>query len=128
MKDISAGLLAKHQNSTMFKATCVKVVCKDGTEYGFVNINQGFTYEGVEYKPVNSFLPTSINNEEGTGVSAMDADIVISDNPITIEDINTRKFQGAEVTVFGVDYTDLELGHEVKFYGHIGRTTILDSE
>lgn len=132
-KVIPAQLLTHKALQTTTLCRLLKVRCKDGTLFGFANLDQDVAYNdnsgdgSITYKSANGFTPMRLASAAGTSVDNTDLAGVVADLSafgITEEQIRSGLLDYADAYVYEVNYNDLTTGrHETKARGNCGNVT-----
>lgn len=114
------GSMASHYLSDdLSTCDCWLVVCVDGDQYGFTDHPESLTIDGITYYGARGFERTAT---EATAQLSPDNHLLkgIISTDVTAEDIQGRKFHGAQVYHFSVNYNDPAGGKDRHGYGYIG--------
>lgn len=108
MKNFSPGLTeALNESSTTF-AFCWKFTRPDGKIFGFTEHSADIEFGGVSYKARTGFTPSALDSDLSLSVDNMEIQGYFDDDSVTIRDLETGKFDEAEVEVFYVDWRNPE--------------------
>ena len=132
-KVIPAALLSHKALPTTTLCRLLKVKCKNGTLFGFANLDTDITYNdnsgdgAIVYKSANGFTPMRLSAAAGTSVDNTDLAGVVADLSaygITEQQIRSGILDYANAYVYEVNYNDLTTGrHETKARGNCGNVT-----
>lgn len=130
MKAISTELLAHKRLTATTLCFLLRIRCKDGTNYGFTDIDLDLTYDDGDgplvYSAKHGFTPSSVESEDKLAVNNGDLYGMFGDlvGDITPEEIRAGKMDFAQVYIYQVNYEDLSMGHEWMGRGSIGEGTV----
>lgn len=110
MKNRSSQLEAHHAEPVQTRAWCWKVTRRDAQVFGFTSTNAPISFGGVTYEASTGFTPSSIDGKSDLSVPNLDVVGLLDSASITEEDLLAGRWDGAEVEVFEVNYTDLTQG------------------
>lgn len=140
-KTIPAQLLTHKAQQVTTLCRLLKIVCKDGTEFGFANLDIDVTYNdllgetnspggALVYRSGNGFIPYRMESVAGTAVDNTDmAGLVSSPEELglTEEDLRAGKLDYANAYVYEVNYEDLTPGrHEIIARGNCGKVSVAE--
>jgi len=122
MKKISASFQAKLDSGVTTLARCWTVTLKDGTQRGFTEHDRTLVLNGLSHEPESGLTAGVL--ETASGLAADNTDIIgaLTSDAITETDLERGLYDGAEVDITLVDWTDPE-DHVLLFRGSIGETT-----
>ena len=133
MKTIPAQLLTHKAGETTTLCRLLKVKCKDGTIFGFANLDIDVAYNdnsgdgSITYRSYNGFTPSRISSALGTGVDNSEVDGIyaeLSTLGVTEQQVRTGVLDYADAWVYEVNWNDLTAGrHENISRGKLGRTS-----
>lgn len=109
-------------------ATCIKLVRRDTTVYGFTTCDTVLTVDGVDYTPLEAISTSALRVTADNGVDNMSIVGVLSSSRITESDLRVGLFDNAAIELFMVDYTNTTAGKVVLMRGYLGEITIQDSQ
>ena len=127
-RSISTALQAHLQGDLTTLATCVKLIRRDGTIFGFTSADQDLSIDGLTYKAVNGLGSSAIQSNTGTGVDNLEVAGILDDDRITEADILAGRYDGAEVIITRVNWADLSMGSVAIFRGVFGEITLRDGQ
>lgn len=139
-KTIPAALLAHKAQQVTTICRLLKVICKDGTQFGFANLDIDVSYNdlldanspgsALLYRSANGFIPARMQNVAGTSVDNSDMAGLVSEASslgITEAEIRSGKLDFADAWVYEVNYEDLTPGrHEIIARGNCGRVSMAE--
>lgn len=130
MKSIPIQLLEHKREPVTTLCYLLRVRCKDGTVYGFTNLDREVSYDDgngtVIYSARQGFLPTTLESEDGLKVGNADLFGLFGteESDITPQQIRAGKLDFAEIRVYQVNYEDLSMGWEWMAFGNLGEGTV----
>lgn len=108
MKVLDATLQEALAREATSIAWCWLLEPKNGTPLGFTSFDLMFSIFGIYYKPFTGFTPTADSNSEGLqNNNSQDLAGLLTSEQISAHDILSGKFDGAKITCFQVNVTDL---------------------
>ncbi|WP_339052511.1 DUF2163 domain-containing protein [Candidatus Lariskella endosymbiont of Epinotia ramella] len=90
--------------------TCIQLKLKDGTIKGFTEHNEDIIIDNILYKKESGFSRSVIARNNNLIPDNCDIYGMLRDESIKIDDILRGKYDNAEVSMFLVDYNDLNAG------------------
>ncbi|WP_439522850.1 DUF2163 domain-containing protein [Marivita sp.] len=99
-----------------------QVTRKDGQRFGFTDHDLDLSFDGIVFRADTGMSAAAV--QQGTGLSVDNSEAVgaLSDASVTEVDIAAGRFDGAEVTAWLVDWTDVT-ARKVLFRGSLGEIT-----
>lgn len=94
----------------------------DGMELGFTDHDGVLSFEGIEFRPEAGLTAQALVQGLGLAVDNTEAQGVLSDDAITAEDLAAGRWDGAEVRLWEVDWTDAA-ARRLVFRGSLGEIT-----
>ncbi len=109
MREIPAPLQASLDGGATRLARCWRLTRRDGVVMGFTEHDRALTFDGLGFEPDSGFGPSAL--ESGTGLSADTHEVTgaLSSARITDADIARGAYDGAEVALYLVDWSDPEV-------------------
>ena len=95
---------------------------RDGRTLGFTDHDRGLRFEGEDFAADAGLTARAFEQATGLSVDNTEAVGILSAEAITEADITAGRYDGAEVTVWLVNWTDTAQ-RRVLFRGHIGEVT-----
>lgn len=132
MKSISPALLAHKRLQVTTLCQLMKLTCRDGTIYGFTDLDQDVTYDdgtgSLLYEASQGFMPSAISASGALSVENADLAglVAYADVGITAEQVRAGKLDYGALAIYQVNYADLTMGHEWMGAGTIGEVTVVD--
>ncbi len=100
-------------------ARCWAVTRKDGLSLGFTDHDLLLTFEGMTFRPDTGMTARAVVQGTGLAVDNTEALGVLSSDAVTEGDIDAGRWDGAEVRLWHVNWTDPSQ-RELRFRGHLG--------
>jgi len=94
----------------------------DGLRLGFTDHDAVLSFDGVEFRPEAGLTAQALVQGLGLAVDNTEAQGVLSDETITAEDLAAGRWDGAEVRLWEVDWTDVA-ARRLVFRGTLGEIT-----
>ena len=91
----------------------------DGMVLGFTDHDAVLTFEGVRFRPDHGMSARALVQATGLSVDNSEAEGALSDDAITEKDVLAGRWDGAEVRMWEVDWTDLA-ARRLVFAGSLG--------
>lgn len=91
----------------------------DGVQFGFTDHDLPLVFEGVTFKADTGLSAVALAQSTGLSVDNTEAIGALSDAAVTEEDIDSGRFDGAEVRAWLVNWRNPEM-RRLQFRGHIG--------
>lgn len=122
MKKVSPLLFDEMRKTASNIAVGWLITRKDGLQLGFTSSDVGFTYEGVEYTPTNTFSGSAAVSKNNLSVDNMSAISLITDR-ITKNDLMGGRWDNANVKLFWIRPDKPEWGTVPIRGGRLGEIT-----
>lgn len=103
-------LINKTMDEVITLTTCIQLKLKDGTIKGFTEHNEDIIIDNILYKKESGFSRSEIAANNNLVPDNCDIYGVFRDESIKIDDILRGRYDNAEVSMFLVDYSDLNAG------------------
>jgi uncharacterized phage protein (TIGR02218 family) len=94
----------------------------DGLSLGFTDHDGVLSFDGIEFRPEAGMSARALVQSVGLSVDNSEAVGALSDEKITEKDIMAGRWDGAEVTMWDVDWSDPS-GRQLVFAGQLGEIT-----
>ncbi|SDW95278.1 DUF2163 domain-containing protein [Lysobacter enzymogenes] len=131
MKSIPLALRNHLAQDTTSWTFLMKVVCKDGTVFGFTTLDADVTHDDgggdLVYRADQGFTPQRLQATADLGVDNTDLQGWYSDTGISEARIRAGLFDFARVWVYRVNFMDLSQGHEIVAAGTLGESKYSDT-
>ena len=98
---------------------CWAVARTDGTSFGFTDHDLDLSFDGVTFRAGTGLSAKALSQTTGLSVDNTEAMGALSDAAVTEADIAAGRFDGAEVRIWEVDWTDPE-ARALRFRGSFG--------
>lgn len=121
-------------NGTLFSSPtrCYAVLyaLSNGTKWGLTDASVSFTFGGVVYHPQQGADVSNIAQEAGTTTSNLDVRHILEDslNLITKNDLVSGRYEGCNVWVYEVDWTNPNVNNMIVGRHRISKLTLKDAE
>jgi uncharacterized phage protein (TIGR02218 family) len=96
----------------------------DGGVLGMTSHDQDITFDSLTYKASSAVNPSTLQAQAGGGVDSTELAAVLEDARITREGLLAGIYDGAEVTLFVVNWADLTMGAITLMRGTIGEVSL----
>lgn len=103
---LAAGLASHLAGETLTLATLWKLTRRDGTVYFFTDHDRDITFDGDVYLSGQGYARTAIEDKSDFSSDNLNVNGVIDAQGISREDVRAGLFDGAEVVIRIVNYTD----------------------
>jgi uncharacterized phage protein (TIGR02218 family) len=123
MKARSAGLITHQGQGTTTLAWCWKVTRKDVQVFGFTSVDKDLLIDGVTYVAATGFTPSAIDGRADLSVPNLDVVGLLDSASLTESDLLAGVWDGADVEIFEVNYSDLTQGAMTLRTGTIGNVS-----
>lgn len=110
------------KSGTTFVCRCWRVVRRDGVQFGFTDHDRDLAFDGLTFRAGTGLSATAVQQTTGLAVDNTEAMGALTDAGVTEDDLLNGKYDGAEVTVWRVVWTDVAL-RETEFRGSFGLIT-----
>lgn len=87
---------------------CWRVERTDGAVFGFTDHDRPLAFNGLSYAPETGFTASSIENSLGLAVDTMEVGGALSSDVITEDDIALGHWDGADVEIWIVDWSNVD--------------------
>ncbi|MEO0679022.1 MAG: DUF2163 domain-containing protein [Pseudomonadota bacterium] len=102
---MTAAYLATLATGSTTRARCWRLKRRDGVRLGFTDHDKPLSFGGTDYEPATALAPSESASSLGLAPDDLDVAGALSSDGVTEEDIARGLYDGAEVTVFDVDWT-----------------------
>jgi uncharacterized phage protein (TIGR02218 family) len=120
---ISVALKAHYASGTTTIATCWKATLTDGTVVRTTSHDSDIVFDGETYLSVAAYSPSDIVSAADLSPDNLELEGFLSSPAITEEDIQTGRWDYAEIELFEVNYNDLTMGRNLIRNGTLGELT-----
>ncbi len=107
------------QSGATTVARCWVVLRRDGRQFGFTDHDRPLSFEGITFKADSGMTARAVMSGTGLSVDNSEAMGALSDSAITEADIETGRFDGAQVKAWLVNWQDVAQ-RSLRFAGTIG--------
>jgi uncharacterized phage protein (TIGR02218 family) len=106
MKAISPALQAHLDTGTTTLAWCWRLARRDGAVFGFTDHDRALEFDGTAFEPETGMTASELRHGSDLAVDAQDAEGALSSERISEGDISAGLWDGAEVEVWRVNWSD----------------------
>ena len=106
MKALSSGLQDHLDGGTTTLAWCWRILRSDGAVLGFTDHDRVLEFEGIAFEPESGMTASELQHGSELSVDAQDAEGALTSERITETDIAAGLWDGAEVEVWRVNWSD----------------------
>lgn len=124
MKQIPVKLLEHYQSEVNTIGILVKLTLKDGTVFGFTDVDKDITFDNVLYKKSSGISPSAITSQSAMSVDNLEFEGLMDDDEFSEEDIRAGRFNGAFFELYRCNYMRIEDGVEILKNGWLGDLTV----
>ncbi|NOZ66158.1 MAG: DUF2163 domain-containing protein, partial [Alphaproteobacteria bacterium] len=110
MKIISAALKSHLAGEVTTMVTCWVITRRDGVRMGFTTHDKELEIDDLTFRPVNSFLPSSVSSTNSLNVDNLEVSAILSSDGLTEKDIRAGLFDHGRISIFQVNWQDLSQG------------------
>lgn len=126
MKLISPELKNHISSELTTMVTCWLLTRQDGVRLAFSTHDRELDFDNLTFRPVNSFLPTSVSSTNSLNVDNLEVHAFLSSDGLAEEDIRAGLFDHAAIAIFQVNWQDLSQGKLYIRSGWLGEFTLKD--
>lgn len=109
MRAIPAAMQASLDGGATRLARCWRLTRRDGIVMGFTEHDRTLAFDGTVYEPDSGFAPSAFESATGLSADTHEVTGALSSATITDEDIVRGAYDGAEVALYLVDWSDPEV-------------------
>jgi len=106
MRNLSALQTAQFKRPSTTLCWAWRMTRKDGRRLGFTDHDIDLNFGGLTYEAKSGFDAGALEQDIGFSVNTARADGLFSSDAITPEDLRSGLYDGADVDLFRVDWTD----------------------
>ena len=128
MRTISVALQAHLEGEVTTVAMCWKIKRKDNVILARTDHDNIITYDGVDYLPINSGMPSNWSQSSNLAPSNMDLSIAYATAAGTDSELRAGLYDYAEIWTFRINWMDTTMGIVKLSYGRLGEVEIRDNE
>jgi uncharacterized phage protein (TIGR02218 family) len=122
LRTIDAGLAAHLAAGVTTLCRCWKLTRGDGVIQGFTDHDRALTFDGVTYEPESGFDASEETSATGFAIGGMEVLGALSSERISPDDLAAGLYDGAEITLFLVNWTQPGERHLLRT-GQLGEVT-----
>lgn len=126
MKLISSELKTHISSELTSMVTCWVLTRRDGVRLAFSTHDRELDFENLIFRPVNSFLPSSVSSTNSLNVDNLEVSALLSSDGLSEKDIRAGLFDHAAISIFQVNWQDLTQGKLYIRSGWLGEFTLKD--
>ena len=126
MKSVSSGLAAHLGERLTTLATCWRVERRDGVVFGFTDHDADLEFESVTYRAKTGYRRAAIAGRSDLSVDDTEVDGILDAAEIDAASLRAGLWDGAEVRIFLVDWSDLTQGPLRLRKGRLGEVIARD--
>ncbi|MFK7945716.1 MAG: DUF2163 domain-containing protein [Paracoccaceae bacterium] len=108
MRQLSPELQQSLDSGASTLARCWLVTRTDGVKFGFTDHDLTLAFDGISFEPESGFAPSAIEAHTGLAADTHEVTGALSSDRITAEDIARGFYSGAEVTLFLVNWRNVD--------------------
>ena len=105
---------------------CWRLDRRDGVTIGFTAHDRDLTIGGIVYRSNPGMLPSAVRQSDGFDVDTLDVDGGLTHDAITAADLIAGRWDGATLSLFAADWSDLTAATLAVARGEIGDVSIRD--
>lgn len=127
MRNIPSALKAHLQEPVTTTCRLLKIVLKDGREFGLASLDRRVTYQGLDYEAINGFNPSAIASDTSFSIDNSEGFALVS-GPlpgVTTEMVERGEMDDATWECYLVNYEDLTMGHILLDAGDLGEVRLV---
>ena len=124
MKTIPSAFQTHLDTGQTTLATLWKITRTDSTVLGFTDHDSDLVVDSVTYQAATGYTRTALQSTADLAVDNLDLEGLISSGAVTEDDLRAGKYQGAEVLISLVNYSDIAAGTVILRRGWIGQITL----
>jgi uncharacterized phage protein (TIGR02218 family) len=109
MREIPAYLQEALDGGATRLARCWRLARRDGVVMGFTEHDRTLSFEEIDYEPDAGFAPSALETATGLSADTHEVTGALSSARITEADIARGAYDGAEVALYLVDWSDPEV-------------------
>jgi len=102
-----SGLDAALLTGATTRALCWRLARRDGVVMGFTDHDRDIAFDGVTFAAGAALEASAVSSQAGAGTGEMDAAGALASDAITEADLRAGVYDGAEVELWEVDWTDV---------------------
>lgn len=125
MKTVSNAFKDHLAQQVTTLCTCWEIRRTDGVNFYFTDLDSAVLFGGNVYLPAVGYTKTAVASSSDMSVDNMDVEGLLDDDSITVEDMRTGAFNGAEVRVFLINWEAPSMGILRLKRGYFGEVKIL---
>lgn len=128
MKSISSALKAHYASGATTLATCWKATLRDGTVLGATSHDQDIVFGGMTYLARSAYTPSDVESGSTFSPDNLELEGFLAAPSITVTDIDSGRWDYAQIEMFEVNYRDLSMGRNLVRSGTLGEVKAGDAK
>jgi uncharacterized phage protein (TIGR02218 family) len=126
-RGFSDAFTAALASETTNLCALLRIERKDGMVLGFTTHDEDLLVDGQLYETLDSVEATVLRQEVGSGIDNMDVAGILSSTRITEDDLRARRYDGATITLFLLDWETLTAS-PILVRGNFGEVRLTDGK
>lgn len=126
MQELTEAMQAHLANEVTTLATCWKITRTDGVVQCFTDHDENMRIGEELYRATTGMTASAVTSQSGMAVDNLEIEGLLADEAIGYQALLNGAYDGAELTLFMVDYTDPEAGTLHVKTGWLGEVTLRD--
>lgn len=107
-------------------AFCWRIERRDGAGLGLTSHDRALTIDGTRYRPSPAITPAAVRMASGLDPQAGEVEGVLSNAALSAHDLEARRWDGARVALFMVDWEDPDGAQVALVGGGLGPVSLKD--
>jgi len=124
VKNLTTAQKNSFQQDVRTIAYCILFELKSGTSLGFTSHDDDLKIDDINYTSTNSFDVEKLSETIGLKPDSLKGFAAINNDVIKDEDLISGKFDGAKISIFTIDYKNLDAGKLYIKKGYINKITL----
>ncbi|WP_221794995.1 DUF2163 domain-containing protein [Aquisediminimonas sediminicola] len=112
------------QPEVMTVALCWRLQRRDGVAIGLTSHDRDLWRDGLTYRATPGIVPSAIHQKSGMGVDTMEVTGALSSDAVREDDLIAGRWDGAQLLLFAIDWSDPEGEALVMARGELGEVAI----
>jgi len=127
-RNITQAMATWLTSDVLTLAACVRITRKDGSVFGFTDLDIDVVYGGITYLSSSGYTPSAIQSANDLSTSNMEINALLLEDGgvVTQTDIEAGIWDNAAVLIFGLNYADLTMGQINLTVGNLGQFTVMN--
>jgi hypothetical protein len=128
MKTINPALLAHLQGDVLTICTLWLITLTNGTQYGFTDLDQPVTYNGIVYASAGGYTHSSVESGSTLSTSNSEVNAIFDSSDITPADLESGLWDDATVAISLINYNNVAAGVVQLNGGTLGQVTLMNGK